>query len=85
MSFSKEWCIWYLTESGWVGGTYKCDTGTLYSKGGPKEYVAKYIYREEFSSPFDKNPIKRVECLEVVDSKRRDILIEQFGSCPNLI
>lgn len=85
MSYSKEKTYYYLTIEGWVTGDSKLDTGKLVKGENPKSYIAKYIYQEEFSSPFDKNPIMKADCLEVIDEELHKQLISKYGHCPKYI
>ncbi len=82
MSYSKEKREWYLTLEGWKEGDFYYDTGGVTRGSVPDVFVAKYEYIEEFSSAFDKNPILKVSCIEIIDEKLHDELLKRFGNCP---
>lgn len=85
MSYSKEKTYWYLTEEGWICGDSHYDTGGIHEKAVPKIFVAEYLYSENYSSPFDKNPIKKTVCLKVLDEDKHNRLIKKYGECPKYI
>jgi hypothetical protein len=79
---NMEYANWFLTENGWISGKVIIYNGN--TKGeNPNDYVAHFLHKEPDMAFFEN--YKENEIIDIRDEKLYNILIKEFGNCPNYI
>ncbi len=84
MSASNEWTEWHLTPRGWEEGTCKTDFA-LTTVTPPEDRLLTMKYQEYLSSRYSKTDTRLIEIWRGQDGRQIELLLAQFGPCPNRI